>query len=45
MSAELPTLNPDCPSCQCGGQLCSEHGLGFDPRIRTPDIIKEGTKT
>jgi hypothetical protein len=21
-------LDPDCPSCQCGGQLCSEHGTG-----------------
>lgn len=21
-------LNPDCPNCQCGGNLCPEHGTG-----------------
>lgn len=21
-------LDPDCPSCECGGNLCSEHGTG-----------------
>lgn len=23
-----PTPDPDCPSCECGGQLCPEHGTG-----------------
>lgn len=24
----IPKLDPNCPSCQCGGQLCTEHGTG-----------------
>lgn len=24
----MKQLDPNCPSCECGGQLCSEHGTG-----------------